>query len=50
MEIGQECPRFEAYECAFEDSTRLQNALCAYYARIVKLCTEFYQDMQKPGD
>jgi hypothetical protein len=49
MEIGRECPRFDSYQRIFQDSTRVQNALCSYYARIVRICADLYVDMQKPG-
>jgi hypothetical protein len=50
MEIGRDCPRFESYQRIFQDSIRLQNALCTYYSRIVKLCTDLYVDMRQPGE
>ncbi|KAH7311613.1 hypothetical protein B0I35DRAFT_514361 [Stachybotrys elegans] len=48
MSFSRHCPRFAEYQALFQDSIRLQNALCRFYAAIVHCCKRVMQVIQRP--
>ena len=40
MRIGRTCPRYQDFGLLYPESTRLQSALCEYFAVIVDLCKQ----------
>ncbi|KAI9792024.1 MAG: hypothetical protein M1833_001273 [Piccolia ochrophora] len=49
MSIGKQCPRFSEYQALYQNSTRLQNALSCFYARIVRFCKQVFLFTQRTG-
>jgi hypothetical protein len=50
LEIRRYCPQNEDYQALYKDSTRLQAALCEYYATVVKLCLKIVEVSERPGN
>jgi len=48
LRLSNYCPRYSEYQLLFGDSTRLQKALCAFYATIVNFCTKAIQIIETP--
>jgi hypothetical protein len=49
LRLGACCPRYSEYRLVFPESLRLQNALCAFYAVIVRFCTKAMNAINTPG-
>ena len=49
LRLRNSCPRFSEYRLLFEDSARLQKALCTFYATVIKFCTRAIQIIEAPG-
>ena len=49
LRLRNSCPRYSEYQLLFGDSTRLQRALRAFYATIIKFCTRAIQIIESPG-
>jgi hypothetical protein len=49
LKLGSCCPRYSEYQLLFTDSTRLQNALCSFYAVIVNFCRKAILALRNPG-
>jgi hypothetical protein len=49
LRLRNSCPRYSEYKLLFGDSARLQKALCAFYATIIKFCTRAIQIIEAPG-
>ena len=49
LRLRNSCPRYSEYQLLFGDSARLQKALCAFYATIIKFCTKAIQIVEAPG-
>ncbi|KAH8586021.1 ankyrin repeat-containing domain protein [Bisporella sp. PMI_857] len=49
LRLRNYCPRYSEYQLLFGDSTRLQKALCSFYATIVNFCTRAIQAIKTPG-
>lgn len=50
LRLSVYCPRYSEYRLLFGDSTRLQKALCDFYASIISFCTKAIQAIEKPGN
>jgi hypothetical protein len=49
LRLRNSCPRYSEYQLLFGDSVRLQKALCAFYATVIKFCTRTIQIIETPG-
>ncbi len=49
MRLGTACPRYAEYQGLFSQSARLQKALDAFYATIVRFCGRAVQIMERSG-
>lgn len=47
MEISKFCPAYASFGNLYPDSIELQNALCAYYASVIRLCTKIMTVLQR---
>ncbi|MCJ1377484.1 hypothetical protein MMC17_000579 [Xylographa soralifera] len=48
MQLGRTCPRLAEFGSIYLTSTRLQRALCEYYAVVVSLCKSAVEFSRKP--
>lgn len=44
------CPRYAEYQFLFSNAPGLQNALCVFYATVVRFCAKSIQIVQRPGE
>jgi hypothetical protein len=49
MTIGRTCPIYQEFGTLYPGSVGLQNALCEYYAVIIRLCTKIIEVSQRSG-
>jgi hypothetical protein len=49
MKLGSICPRFSEYQGLFSHCVRLQKALEAFYATVVRFCGRALQVMERSG-
>ena len=47
MNLRSDCLRYSEYQSIYSESTRLQAALCKYYATFVRFCQKVIQDHQR---
>ena len=49
MRIQRLCPRYEKYQFLLKESTDLQEALCSFYAALVRFCGRMIIAIRRPG-
>ncbi|RMZ92691.1 hypothetical protein DV736_g66, partial [Chaetothyriales sp. CBS 134916] len=47
MEIGKFCPVYSSFAHLYPGSVELQNALCSYYASVIRLCAKVITILQR---
>ncbi len=47
MNLRSDCLKYSEYQSIYSESTRLQAALCKYYATFIRFCQKVIQDNQK---
>ncbi|KIW19584.1 hypothetical protein PV08_00157 [Exophiala spinifera] len=47
MEVGKFCPAYTSFAHLYPTSVELQNALCKYYACVIRLCTKIITILQR---
>ena len=47
MNLRSDCLRYSEYQSIYSESTRLQVALCKYYATFIRFCRKVIQDHQR---
>ena len=49
MKVGRDCPKYTQFGALYPSSSKLQKALCDYYAVIVRLCKHAVDSLRQPS-